>query len=110
MKSKLDITMSISNNAQTSKNWATTLAMMSKPEACKQFIGLMLKEVKNLRGNGSDGNDGPKCMKWKCTSPSDHYHMAKSERLLIDITVWLGSHLEDRATNVSVSVNQDFKY
>ena len=67
MKSKLDITMSISNNAQTSKNWATTPAMMSKLEACEQFIGLMLKEVENLRGNGSNGNDGPKCMKWKCT-------------------------------------------
>ncbi|KAF8121257.1 hypothetical protein EV363DRAFT_1568842 [Boletus edulis] len=86
---------------QTPKNRATTLATMSKLEALERFIGLMLKEVENLRDNSSNGNDGPgpKRVKRKRTSPSDCYHIAESGRSPIDITVWLRSHLEDRATH-----------
>ncbi|KAF8122986.1 hypothetical protein EV363DRAFT_1181414, partial [Boletus edulis] len=86
---------------RTPKNRATTLATMSKLEARERFIGLMLKEVENLRDNSSNGNDGPgpKRAKRKRTSPSDRYHIAESGRSPIDITVWLGSHLEDRATH-----------
>lgn len=83
---------------------------MSKLEACERFIGLMLKEAENLRENSSNGNDRHKRVKRKRTSPSDHYHIAESERSPVDIRVWLGSHLEDRATNVSGSIKQDFKY
>jgi hypothetical protein len=97
--------------ARTPKNLATTLATMSKLEARERFIGLMLKEVEKIGDNNSDTtNDVPtgtgKHVKRKCTSPSDRYHIAESERSPIDITVWLGSHLEDRATNVSGSVYQ----
>ena len=92
--------------AQTPKNRATILATMSKLEARERFIGLMLKEVEKISDNSSDTNDVPtgKHIKRKRTSPSDRYHIAESERSPIDITVWLGSHLEDRATKVSGSV------
>ncbi|KAF8139734.1 hypothetical protein EV363DRAFT_1292130 [Boletus edulis] len=35
--------------------------------------------------------------KWEHTSPSDHYHIGELSQSPVDLMVWLGSHLEDRA-------------
>jgi hypothetical protein len=71
---------------------------MSKLEARERFFPRFLKELEKTR------SEGKKVMKQKRTSqtsPSDHYHIGESERLPLDITVWLGSNLKDRVTKVS---------
>lgn len=86
---------------------------MSKLEARERYIALMLKEL-DRRPGGEDSNVDArgdntarrglaekakqKKKQKPQTSPSDHYTIAESERTPIDITAWLGSVEEDRAT------------
>ena len=79
---------------------------MSKLEAREQVIqrGIyLLSQYKKQQGNKVVEG-----MRWKRerTLPSDHYHIGKSSRNPVDITVWLGSNLEDRAMKVSVLLLQ----
>ena len=79
---------------------------MSKLEVREQVIqhGIyLLSQYKKQQGN--EVVEGTR-RKWEQTSPSDHYHIGKSSRNPVDITVWLGSNLEDRAMKVSVLLLQ----
>lgn len=77
---------------------------MSKLEARERFIALMLKELE--KGKSTDVGDnmkqptGKKKGKQKQYLPSDHYTIAESERTPTNITAWLGSLQDDRATKV----------
>lgn len=85
---------------------------MSKLEARERCIALMLKELERPGGEYSNVDArGDNTARWALAgkakkkkkqkpqmSPSDHYAIAESERTPIDITAWLGSLEEDRAT------------
>ncbi|KAF8546015.1 hypothetical protein OG21DRAFT_1491669 [Imleria badia] len=73
---------------------------MSTLEARECLVTQVLKaidEKEKARHDNSDPTDDLR-KKWERTSPSNHYHVAESSRNPVDLTVWLGSHLEDRVT------------
>lgn len=78
---------------------------MSKLEARERFFALMLKDIEKevtVSGHGGDGNTEHTTRRTtqQKMSPLEHYNIAESQQSPINITVWLGSLLEDRATKV----------
>ncbi|KIO03576.1 hypothetical protein M404DRAFT_26885 [Pisolithus tinctorius Marx 270] len=87
---------------RTSKNHATTMASMSKHEARERVIDRIVKSLDKLacddtEGSESGGENRPR-QKRERSSPSQHYHIAASSRIPVDIPGWLSSLAGDRAT------------
>jgi hypothetical protein len=76
---------------------------MSRLEARERLVQHVMNALNEgwKAGHQDDRAEGEVKKKPERTSPSNHYYIGKSSRNLIDLTVWLGSHLEDRATTVS---------